>query len=59
MIVKDLLESGYDGGISMEPHMAVVFHDKEKKADSSFRRDNYFEYGRRFMNLLKEIGQSV
>ena len=26
-IVKDLLDNGYDGGISMEPHLAVVFHD--------------------------------
>ena len=27
-IVADLLQNGYDGGFSIEPHMAVVFHDK-------------------------------
>ena len=58
-IVKDLLSSGYDGGISMEPHMAVVFHDKNVAADASFRRDNYLEYGRRFMKLLEEVKADV
>jgi sugar phosphate isomerase/epimerase len=58
-IVKDLLESGYDGGISMEPHMAVVFHDKNVAAEDSFRRENYLEYGRRFMKLLEEVKADV
>ncbi|MDA3941148.1 MAG: TIM barrel protein [Spirochaetia bacterium] len=58
-IVKDLLENGYNGGISMEPHMAVVFHDKNVEADSSFRRENYLEYGRRFMKLLEEVKANV
>ncbi len=54
-IVKDLIDNGYDGGISMEPHMAVVFHDKNVVADALFRRENYLEYGRRFMKLLEEV----
>lgn len=58
-IVKDLLESGYDGGISMEPHMAVVFHDKNVASDADFRRENYLEYGRRFMKLLEEVKVDV
>jgi sugar phosphate isomerase/epimerase len=58
-IIKDLLISNYDGGISMEPHMAVVFHDKNVAADSTFRRDNYLEYGRKFMKLLEEVKADV
>ena len=55
-IVKDMLDNGYDGGISMEPHMAVVFHDKSVESADETRYNNYVEYGRRFMLLLKEIG---
>ncbi len=58
-IVKDLLDGGYNGGISMEPHMAVVFHDKNVAVDASFRRENYLEYGRRFMKLLEEVKADV
>ena len=58
-IVKDLIENWYDGGISMEPHMAVVFHDKNVAADASFRKENYLEYGRRFMKLLEKVKTDV
>ncbi len=54
-IVKDLLDNGYDGGISMEPHLAVVFHDDSIKSDEDIKYANYVEYGRRFMKLLDEI----
>jgi len=55
-IVKDALDGGYDGGISMEPHLAVVFHDESVTAPDEIRYSNYVEYGRRFMKLLEEIG---
>lgn len=54
-IVKDLEESGYSGYYSMEPHMAVVFHDKSVQASDKARADNFIEYGRRFMSLLNSI----
>ena len=54
-IVKDLLGSGYDGGFSMEPHLAVVFHDDSVQSEDKVRYANYVEYGRRFMKLLEEI----
>ena len=53
-IVGDLLASGYDGGFSMEPHMAVIFHDKSVVANPKVMFDNYVEYGRRFMKLVAE-----
>ena len=55
-IVKDALDGGYDGGISMEPHLAVVFHDASVTSPDDVRFANYVEYGRRFMKLLAEIG---
>ncbi|MBD3306321.1 TIM barrel protein [candidate division KSB3 bacterium] len=55
-IVQDLCDRGYDGGFSMEPHMAVVFHDQSVQSDADVRFENYVEYGRRFMTLLKEVG---
>lgn len=58
-IVKDLFESGYDGGFSMEPHMTVVFHDESVQADDKVRFDNYVEYGQRFMKLVEELGFSL
>jgi sugar phosphate isomerase/epimerase len=55
-IVKDLLDSGFDGGISMEPHLAVVMHDPNVQSEAAVRYANYVEYGRRFMRLLSDVG---
>jgi len=55
-IVKDLLDNGYDGGISMEPHLAAVAHDKSVSSPEEIKYANYVEYGRRFMKLLDDIG---
>jgi sugar phosphate isomerase/epimerase len=54
-IVKDLMKNGYDGGISMEPHLAVIFHDDTVVADPDVMYNDYVEYGRRFMKLMDEI----
>ena len=53
-IVKDLLQNDYDGGFSIEPHLAVVFHDDTMKAEDEVRYRNYVEYGRRFMKLVEK-----
>ena len=55
-IVKNLLDNGYDGGFSMEPHLAVVFHDSSVQSSEEIKYANYVEYGRRFMNLIREVG---
>ena len=54
-IVKDLLASGYDGGISIEPHLAVVFHDGSIKSSDEIRYANYIEYGHRMMKMIDGI----
>jgi sugar phosphate isomerase/epimerase len=58
-IVTDLLESGYDGGISIEPHLAVVFHDDSVKSEDDVRYANYVEYGHRMNAMLKEIRAQI
>jgi len=54
-ILQDLLSRGYDGGISIEPHLAVVFHDASVDSEAEARYRAYVEYGRRLMKLVKEV----
>ena len=54
-IMTDLLGSGYDGGISIEPHLAVVFHDESVQSGPRIRFDNYVEYGRRMEKMIADI----
>ncbi len=54
-ILKDLLASGYEGGISIEPHVAVVFHDASVKASEETVHKSFVEYGRRLEKLIGEI----
>ncbi|HQL64389.1 MAG TPA: sugar phosphate isomerase/epimerase family protein [bacterium] len=58
-ILTDLFASGYDGGISIEPHMAVVYHDPSVKSEAEARYKNYIEYGRRIEKLVSEIKESL
>ncbi|NRA39202.1 MAG: TIM barrel protein [Planctomycetes bacterium] len=55
-IVKDLLDNGYLGGFSMEPHLKKVFHEESGAVDEEGTYSTYVEYGKRFMTLLEEIG---
>ncbi|MBN1922386.1 MAG: sugar phosphate isomerase/epimerase [Anaerolineae bacterium] len=54
-ILTDLLASGYDGGISIEPHMTMVHHHGGGAAPDDQRFENYVTYGRRLEQLLAEI----
>ena len=54
-IVKDLLDSDYAGGLSIEPHMTRVFHEGTKDLDEEATLANYVEYGRRMMRLVDEL----
>lgn len=53
-ILQDAFARGYDGGISIEPHMVVVFHDAASKANDDAMRKNFVEYGRRLEKLIAE-----
>jgi len=54
-ILKDAFARGYEGGISIEPHMVVVFHDAGSKANDEAMRKNFVEYGRRLEKLISEV----
>lgn len=54
-ILKDALAHGYDAGISIEPHLAVVFHDASVKASDEAMFNSYVEYGRRLMKLVDDV----
>ncbi len=56
-ILTDAFKNGYDGGISIEPHMAVVFHDASQNKDQAdeLAYDNYVEYGQKMMALVDSI----
>jgi sugar phosphate isomerase/epimerase len=52
-ILKDAMSRGYDAGLSLEPHMVVVFHDAQSKASNGeAMRKNFVEYGRRLETMI-------
>jgi len=64
-IIADLVKTGYDGYISIEPHVAVVFHgagaademDPEAKAREQF--NSYIKYGKMLEAMLKAEGATL
>ena len=58
-ICADLHARGYTGGISIEPHLAVVAHDSSVKSTDEQRYANYVEYGHRMRRILDELGIPV
>ena len=60
-ILIDLLKNGYDGGFSMEPHVAAVFHDASENSTDleEVKYSSYVEYGRRFEKMLNEIKEDL
>jgi sugar phosphate isomerase/epimerase len=58
-ILKDALTRGYDAGISIEPHLAVVFHDASVQASAEAQYNSYVEYGRRLESLIAEVRKEL
>ncbi|MCC6491255.1 MAG: sugar phosphate isomerase/epimerase [Candidatus Hydrogenedentes bacterium] len=54
-IVGDLLAKGYDGGFSIEPHLAAVIHTGQKSDSDAKLYESYTEYGRRLMKIVEEV----
>jgi sugar phosphate isomerase/epimerase len=53
-ILKDAFSRGYNKGISIEPHLAVVFHDASVTSSEQVMFNSYVEYGRRLEKLISE-----
>lgn len=58
-IVADLLGKGYDGGFSIEPHLAAVIHTGQTADNAAQLYDSYTEYGRRFMKIVEDARAGV
>ncbi len=54
-IVGDLLKGGYDGGFSIEPHLAAVVHLGKEASDPEEAYKLYVQYGRRLEGLVAEL----
>jgi len=57
-ILRDAFASGYDAGVSIEPHMVVVFHDVSgtgKTVTEADTQANFIEYGKRLEKLIAEV----
>jgi len=52
---RKIFNRGYDGGFSIEPHMAVVLHGAAVSSADEVKYRNYVEYGRRFERLAREV----
>lgn len=53
-IIRDLLSSGYEGGFSIEPHMASIIHLDKKAEDQEAAYRLYSEYGKKAQNLVEK-----
>jgi sugar phosphate isomerase/epimerase len=59
-ILKDAFARGYDAGISIEPHMEVVFHDAQSKAaGEEAMQKNFVEYGQRLEKMIAGIKKEL
>ncbi len=54
-IVGDLLKRGYDGGFSIEPHLAAVIHSGQEAASAEQLYQSYTDYGRRLMEIVEAV----
>ena len=54
-IVADLLANGYDGGFSIEPHLAAVIHSGQKAESAEALYQSYTDYGRRLMEIVEAV----
>ena len=53
-ILADLFASGYDGGLSIEPHIKAQVH-LGTESDPKAMYDTYVEYGRRLLALVADV----
>jgi len=54
-ILTDLIQNGFEGGISIEPHINIVQHQNPEASESENRFNNYVKYGKMLEKIVKEI----
>ena len=55
-VISDLLGRGYEGGFSIEPHLAAIVHEGKAASQKDRAYELYVEYGRRLMKVVKHAG---
>ena len=58
-ICADILKRGYDGGFSIEPHLAAIIHTGERSNSADALYESYTEYGRRLMKIIDTAKAAV
>ena len=53
--LRDQLQSGYNGFVSIEPHLQSVAHQGKVISDENAAFQTYVEYGQRLMKLIEKI----
>ena len=53
-IIKDLLKSGYQSGVSIEPHLSSVIHEG-KVGNPEVTFQTYITYGKKLMEIVKSV----
>ena len=54
-ILKDALQSRYQGAASIEPHMVAVFHEHKQVVDERAKQENFVEYGKALQLMLNDL----
>ncbi|MEK0445860.1 MAG: hypothetical protein RLZZ399_1181 [Verrucomicrobiota bacterium] len=54
-ILTDLWTTGYNAGVSIEPHVASIIHLGAPQASAQVRMDAYLQYGRTLEGLLSSL----
>ncbi|NRA39533.1 MAG: sugar phosphate isomerase/epimerase, partial [Planctomycetes bacterium] len=58
-ILKDLHANGYQGGVSLEPHVMAIIHSGKEADSAEALYQSYIEYGENVKALVEPILQSA
>lgn len=54
-VLADLFSRGYDGGFSIEPHVAAIIHTGQEADSATALFDSYVKYGRMLMAIAERV----
>jgi hypothetical protein len=57
-IMGDLMEAGYDGGFSIEPHLGAIIHE-DKRGDPEELYEQYIQYGSNLNVMFEEAKEAA
>lgn len=58
-LLEAILKDGYQGAFTIEPHIAVVYHDPSVQSSSEQRKVIYIEFARKFETMLSKLEYRV